>query len=448
MKQHKTQFDVAIIGAGVTGAAVAHLLARYTDVGRIGVFEKYDEPAQVSSKSTNNSQTLHFGDIETNYALDKAKKVKGQAQMVADYVEREDPSGEAGLYLKRPKMVLGVGSEEVARLRQRYQAFHDVFPNLREVGREELKELEPAVVEGRDPNVPIRALYNPNGYIMNYELLAKSFLENAEKDCPEGIKTVFGCKITEIKRLNNNFILKSDNGETVSARYVVVATGAYSLTLAQRMGCGKKFTIIPVAGNFYKAPNKLNGKVYTVQHESLPFAAIHGDPEVSDPNLMRFGPIAKAMPILEPRQWATFWQFLDVFQFNWKTLKSVIKVNSDPAVIKFVSRHFFYDWPLIGPRLFVRIARKIIPTMRVEELEYGTDFGGIRPQIVNTETQDLQLGEAKIVEDGLIFNITPSPGASVCLANAKKDLNTIINYFEGEFAADTAALKRDFSTIT
>jgi malate dehydrogenase (quinone) len=448
MKLENTQFDVAIIGAGVTGTALAHLLARYTDVKRIGIFEKYDEPAQVSSKATNNSQTLHFGDIETNYSLEKAKKVKGQAQMVADYVEREDPGGEAGLYLKRPKMVLGVGEKEVAKLKRRYQAFRNLFPKLREVGREALAELEPAVVDGRDPDVPICALYNPKGYIMNYELLAKSFLQNAENDNPDGVKSVFGCKITKIKRLNNNFVLKSEKGEKITARYVVAATGAYSLTLAQRMGYGERFTIIPVAGNFYKAPNRLNAKVYTVQHESLPFAAIHGDPEVSDPDLMRFGPIAKAMPILEPRQWRTFWQFLDVFKFNWNTFKSVVKVNSDPAVIKFVSRHFFYDWPIIGRRAFVRIARKIIPTMRVGDLEYGSDFGGIRPQIVDTETQDLQLGEAKIVEDGLIFNITPSPGASVCLANAKKDLNTIINYFDGEFAVDKKTLQKDYSSIT
>ena len=68
--------DVAVIGAGVTGAAVLHVLARYTGIESIDILEKYPAVAQVNSKSTANSQTLHFGDIETNYSAAKAAKVK------------------------------------------------------------------------------------------------------------------------------------------------------------------------------------------------------------------------------------------------------------------------------------------------------------------------------------------------------------------------------------
>jgi len=59
-------FDVAIIGAGVAGSALAFTLARYSDVKNILLFEKYDEVAQLNSNPKSNSQTLHIGDIETN----------------------------------------------------------------------------------------------------------------------------------------------------------------------------------------------------------------------------------------------------------------------------------------------------------------------------------------------------------------------------------------------
>ncbi len=64
--------DVAIIGGGISGTALLYLLARYTDIGHIALLEKYPAVAQINSHGRNNSQTLHCGDIETNYTLEKA----------------------------------------------------------------------------------------------------------------------------------------------------------------------------------------------------------------------------------------------------------------------------------------------------------------------------------------------------------------------------------------
>ena len=40
------------------------------------MLEKYEALATLNSKGTSNSQTIHVGDIETNYTLDKAKNHK------------------------------------------------------------------------------------------------------------------------------------------------------------------------------------------------------------------------------------------------------------------------------------------------------------------------------------------------------------------------------------
>jgi malate dehydrogenase (quinone) len=73
-------FNVVVIGGGISGSALLYTLSKYTDISDIALFEKYDKIASVNSSVTGNSQTLHCGDIETNYTLEKAKKVKKQLQ--------------------------------------------------------------------------------------------------------------------------------------------------------------------------------------------------------------------------------------------------------------------------------------------------------------------------------------------------------------------------------
>ncbi len=49
----------------------------------------------------------------------------------------------------------------------------------------------------------------------------------------------------------------------------------------------------------------------------------------------------------------------------------------------------------------------------------------------------LMLGEASITETpGIIFNMTPSPGATSCLGNAERDAKLVCNYLGMEFNED------------
>ena len=442
MTHKETMYDVAIIGAGITGTALGHLLARYTNANKVLLIEKYGSVAQVSSKSTNNSQTLHFGDIETNYALEKAKSVKLSAEMIVRYLERLDDT--KGIYRILPKMVLAVGENEVDTLAKRYEEFKVLFPDIKLLDRAGIESVEPNVVAGRNNNIPISAIYTDKGYVMDFGKLAESFVASTKKDNPNGFDLRFDLSLQSIKKVAIGYEITT-RAETFCAKTVVVAMGAHSLSVAHKMGYGCDLSIIPVAGNFYEAPNMLNGKVYTVQHKKLPFAAIHGDPEVNDHNRMRFGPIAKAVPILEPRKPKTFFDFMRVFPLEMDTLKSLICINSDPVILKFIAKSFFYDWPIIGKPLFLKEARKIIPTISGKDISYARNFGGIRPQVVNIRKHAMQLGEAKIHGDGIVFNITPSPGASVCLKNAEEDMETIIAHLGSDYHIDHKAFAADFT---
>jgi len=49
--------------------SLLYTTAKFTDSDSLALIEKESEIATINSHHTNNSQTLHFGDIETDYTL-------------------------------------------------------------------------------------------------------------------------------------------------------------------------------------------------------------------------------------------------------------------------------------------------------------------------------------------------------------------------------------------
>ena len=136
--------QVAIVGGGVCGTALLYMLAEYTNINDVVLIEKYDAVAKVNSHSRNNSQTIHCGDIETNYSLEKATKVKAAAKMLVNFAKHLPDASK--IIFKYPKMVLGVGEKECRQLRQRYQTFRDLFPEMKLLEKSDIGAVEPNVV--------------------------------------------------------------------------------------------------------------------------------------------------------------------------------------------------------------------------------------------------------------------------------------------------------------
>jgi malate dehydrogenase (quinone) len=53
------------------------------------------------------------------------------------------------------------------------------------------------------------------------------------------------------------------------------------------------------------------------------------------------------------------------------------------------------------------------------------------------------MGEAKLEGDKIIFNITPSPGASTCLGNAYSDTSRIVEFLDNKFTFNKEAFEKD-----
>ena len=443
-----SQYDLLIIGAGVSGSALLYMAAHYSDIQNIGLLEKYAAPARVNSLSSNNSQTLHCGDIETNYTLEKALKVQRAARMLENYATSQPDSHH--IIYKYPKMVIGVGESECRQLRERFEKFSPHYPALQLMDKKAIAQIEPTVATARGHlrDDEIVALGSTDEYTaVDFEALARSFVRQAQltpkQDNGKRVDVHYNEQVLHIDIEDSQFKITTQD-TCYQARALVVSAGGHSLKLAHDLGYGLNYSCLPVAGSYYFTPQILNGKVYTVQNDALPFAAIHGDPDVLVPGKTRFGPTAVILPILERYNLQTLPDFLRVFRFDRHVAKVLWDLVRHRDIRNYMLKNILFEIPFIRKWLFLKDVRKIVPALRLRDLSFAHHVGGIRPQLIDKDNEKLLLGEAKIdTGNGAIFNMTPSPGGTSCLDNAEKDLRIICEHLGAMI--DEFGIKKDLT---
>lgn len=414
--------QVTIIGGGIIGAALLFMLSRYSDIESVTLFEKYDKPASLNSSAKANSQTLHIGDIETNYDLPKAQKVSASSSMVANFITHFGYEGTVGF--RGTKMVLAVGSEEIERLRERHERFQALFPYLELWDAQTLSEIEPLLMKERKE--PVLALGAKDRITtVDYGRLSETFIDLAAKEkCSVDLN--FNTEVTAISKKWGKYLIHTNRGEFLSDM-VIVNAGAHSLLLAHEMGYGRHYAMLPIGGSFYFADRALlDSKVYTMQNPKLPFAVVHADPDLTADWKSRFGPTAFAMPKLERYHDIEIRNLFEMLSLDRSVLEVYMDLMKDEEIREYILRNFAHELPGIGSSYFIKEAQKIIPSLRSDDIYYAQGYGGMRPQIIDKKSKRLLLGEAKIDSgEGIIFNMTPSPGASSCLGNAFEDTKRI-----------------------
>lgn len=432
-------YEVVVIGGGISGAAALFTLAQYTDIKSMAIIEKYHGLSTLNSKGTANSQTIHCGDIETNYTFEKAKIVSKKANMIVKYGLMNGLNGK--FMIQGQKMAIGVGDEECEYIKKRYEEFKSLYPYLELFDKDKLREIEPKIIKDendndRPENVVGMGCISGQYTTVDYGEFANSFVRSAiatGKDCDVYLNT----QATTITKVGSKFYISTENKLSISADFVLVDAGAHSLFLAHSMGYGLDMGCLPVAGSFYLTKQKLlNGKVYMVQNPKLPFAALHGDPDILAGGCTRFGPTALALPKLERYHgtWVSFKEFVNTLKFDGSIAKILFDLFSDSEIRSYILRNFMFELPKIDRDLFVKDARKIVPSLKASDIYYAHGFGGVRPQVLNKTQKKLMLGEASInTGEGIIFNMTPSPGATSCLGNAERDVRLICKYLGKNF---------------
>lgn len=203
-------YDVAIIGAGVIGCAIARELSRYTVTAC--VIEREEDVCCGTSKA--NSAIVHAGFDATPGTLKARLNAEGSRMMEQLSADLDFP------YRRNGSLVVCTKDQDPAGLEALLEKGHaNGIPDLRIVDRRELLEMEPNLSDD-----VTCALYAPTGAIVCPFHLTIALAENAYAN---GVEFKLNTTVTGITRAEEGYHIATDAG-TVAARAVINAAGVYA----------------------------------------------------------------------------------------------------------------------------------------------------------------------------------------------------------------------------
>ena len=241
-------YDVIIIGAGVTGCAVARELSRYKV--NVCVLDKEEDVCSGTSKA--NSAIIHAGFDAPAGSLMARFNVRGN-EMMDDYARDLDIP-----FKRNGAMVVCIHESEKDGLKDLYdRGIANGVKGLEILDREQALEKEPNLSE----NV-VAALYAPTSGIICPFMLNIAMAENANVN---GVDFFFN---TEVEKLTPAtcekcgqpiWKIRTNNGE-YKAKYVINAAGVYA-DVFHNMVSEKKINITPRRGDYCLLDKTAGGHV-------------------------------------------------------------------------------------------------------------------------------------------------------------------------------------------
>lgn len=217
--------DVLIIGAGVSGCAVARALAKYQL--RIAVIDMHDDVCMGASKA--NSGAVHPGHMVKPGTLKAKLNVKGNAMY-------DEWAKELNFTMKK-RGSIGIAYNEADG--EKLKKIHAVaqingVPECRFISLEEMKKLEPNI-----PGEPVVILRNTTmGSVEPYEVV----LAVANSAAINGVKFLLGNPVYAIERKGNHDFSVITRKGIVKTKYVINAAGVHADDIAEMVN-DKFYTI-------------------------------------------------------------------------------------------------------------------------------------------------------------------------------------------------------------
>ena len=238
-------YDVAIIGAGVIGSAIARELSRYQI--HACVIEREEDVCCGTSKA--NSAIIHAGFDATPGTLKARLNVRGNEMMDTIAKELDVP------FIRNGSLVVCTKDQNRSGLNQLMEkGIANHVPGLRILERDELIQMEPNLSDD-----VTCALYAPTGGIVCPFHLTMAFAENAYDN---GVSFYLNTEVTGITRSEYGYCIKVNRKEgvcsgtpldpgthTIEAKAVVNAAGVYS-DVMNNMVSGQKLSITARKGEY------------------------------------------------------------------------------------------------------------------------------------------------------------------------------------------------------
>jgi (S)-2-hydroxyglutarate dehydrogenase len=371
--------DLAVVGGGIVGLAVARELTRRRPDLKAVVLERATSLA--TGQTGANSGVIHAGIYYAPGSLKARLCVAGAAEMY-EFCERHEIRHE-----RCGKVIVARHDGELSRLDEleRRGAANGV-PGLRRLSAGELREIEPHC-RG------VAALHSPATGIVDFAEVAGALARELEAN---GTPVVTGCAVEGVESRAGRIRLVH-SGET-RARFAVFCAGAAADRLAVAAGASPDPRIVPFRGAYlYLRPERaqlVRSLIYPVPDPSLPFLGVHLSRHID--GHVSLGPTA----LLAPRAardlaWPGTWRMARRW---WRTGLTEI-------------RH------AVSRKALAAAAAEYVPEIGPSDFDGG--FAGLRAQALGrdgTLVDDFVVSET---ERALHVRNAPSPAATSSFALAR-----------------------------
>ena len=389
------RYDLAVVGAGIVGLAVAReVMHRHPDARLIVI----DKQATVAYHQTgHNSGVIHSGVYYKPGSLKARLCVEG-ARLMYEYC-----AANAIPYERCGKLIVALRDDELPRLAELEARGHaNGVPGLRRVAAGEITDIEPQC-RGR------AALHSPATGIVDFGAVARAMEQELRG---KGVTFALGCPISAVRREHGQSVIAHTEG-TYRAAWSIVCAGLWSDRLAVSAGAPKNPRIVPFRGAYLRLaagqPPVVRGMVYPVPDPELPFLGVHVTRHI-DGHIM-LGPTAMLVGArdaynpwsLRPQDMASTlsWPGTWIVAKNfWRTGISELRMAS-------------------SRKAFVRACSQYVPVIESMKIDPRAT-SGVRAQAVGRDGQLLDDFAISQTPGATHVRNAPSPAATSSLALARE----------------------------
>ena len=385
-----TGYDVAIIGGGIVGLAVAMALTERAPGSAVVVLEK---EAQVAAhQSGRNSGVIHSGLYYRPGSLRATLCREGIARLIRFCNERGVP------YTRDGKVVVATNDAQLPALFElERRGLANGLKGMKLVGPEELRKIEPCAAG-------VAALHVPETGVVDFARVCRAIAE-VLRERNATILTSFRAGPIGIGQTS---VTIDGPDRSVRAGVVVNCGGLYSDRLAVAAGLDPGVRIVSFRGEFYDVTGSsaelVRSSIYPVPDPRLPWLGLHLTRSAD--GSVHAGP--NAVPALAREG------------YRWRTLRplDLFETVTYPGFLRLAGKHWRSGVGEIARsasrRLFVRSARRLVPELDPKHLRRGTS--GVRA---------LALGRSGELYDDFLIRAgprsvhvlnAPSPAATSSLA--------------------------------
>jgi L-2-hydroxyglutarate oxidase len=382
--------DLAIVGGGIVGLAVARELTRRHPRSSVCVLER--EAAIGAHQTGHNSGVIHAGVYYAPGSLKARLCVEG-ARELYEYCESRGIASEAC-----GKVIVATDASELDRLEElERRGRANGVPGLRRIDARGIEALEP---HARG----IAGLHSPGTGIVDFGAVARAYVQDVLE---AGGTVVTGCAVEGVQERGAALRLLHAGG-AVEAGHAIFCAGAWADRLAVAAGADPDPRIVPFRGAYLRlVPARrslVRALIYPVPDPSLPFLGVHltkhidGDVLIGPTALLAGARDAYALgrvrreDLLDTLAWPGSWR---MFRRWWRTGLTELR----HAALR---------------STFVRAAARYVPELQSDDVEPA--FAGVRAQALARD--------GRLVDD-FVFSATPralhvrnapSPAATSSLA--------------------------------